>query len=221
MAISETDTKLLWGRAAGICSNPNCRDDLTIILNNDKNYNIGEMAHLIAKKPDGPRGQLGGGSDSYVNLILLCPSCHTHVDKAPGEYSESLLKKWKSDHEAEIRSVGAEQIFDTLTQLKEFVSKLLLENNSVFEAFGPKSEAAKDAGSNLYQVWNFRKLDTILPNNRKIINAIEANSELVSGDEYAEFLLFKNHAVAFERNQYNRLDSYPLFPQTFAERYRV
>src|SRR2546428_9139485 len=106
MAISDADTKLLWGRAAGICSNPGCREGLTIILNEDRNYNVGEMAHVIAKKPGGPRGKSGGGADSYANLILLCPTCHTHVDKAPGEYPEDLLKKWKSDHEGEIRKKG-------------------------------------------------------------------------------------------------------------------
>jgi len=28
-------------------------------------------------------------------------------------------------------------------------------------------------------------------------------------------LLFKTHALAFEKHQYVRLDSYPTFPQTF------
>lgn len=221
MAISDADTKLLWGRAAGICSNPSCRNDLTVILDNDKNYNVGEMAHVIARKPDGPRGQPGGGADSYANLILLCPTCHRHIDKAPeGEFPEELLKKWKSDHEASIRSVGTDQVFEETSQLKEYVTRRLLENGSIFDAFGPKSEAAKDQGSNLYQIWNYRKLDTILPNNRKIINSVEANSKLISAEEYADFLAFKNHAVAFERNQFNRLDRYPLFPQSFATRFR-
>jgi hypothetical protein len=50
MPISDNDVKLLWGRAAGICSNPTCRADLTVLLDKSNNYNIGEMAHVIAKR---------------------------------------------------------------------------------------------------------------------------------------------------------------------------
>jgi len=217
MAISEADVKLLWGRAAGICSNPGCRDDLTIILEGRQNYNVGEMAHVIAKKESGPRGQAGGGADSY--LILVCPTCHTHIDKAPGEYPESLLIGWKKEHEQEIRAIGAQIKYHSATDLKSFVSRLLAENASIYKLFGPHSEVAKDPGSNSHRIWTFRKLDTILPNNRKIINAVESNSSLVSKDQHAAFLDFKNHAIGFEKNQYNRLDSYPLFPANFEERF--
>jgi hypothetical protein len=217
MAISEADIKLLWGRAAGICSNPTCRDDLTVILEGRQSYNVGEMAHVIARKESGPRGQAGGGADSYTNLILLCPTCHTHVDKAPSEYSEDLLRNWKKDHEQEVRNIGAQIKFASLADLKAHVRRLLAENASIYKTFGPHSEVAKDAGSNSHQIWTFRKLDTILPNNRKVINAVEANLGLISKDAYDLFLDFKNHAVTFEKNQYNRLDAYPLFPVNFEE----
>jgi 5-methylcytosine-specific restriction endonuclease McrA len=100
MATSDSDVKILWGRAAGICSNPDCRQDLTVILEQKGSYNIGEMAHVIARKPGGPRGKAGGGADDYANLILLCPTCHTRIDKAPeGEYPEPMLHEWKQEHE--------------------------------------------------------------------------------------------------------------------------
>jgi len=220
MAISDADCKLLWGRAAGICSNPACRDDLTVILEGAASYNIGEMAHVIARKPDGPRGQKGGGPDSYANLILLCPTCHTHVDKAPSEYPEDLLRTWKKDHEAEVRNIGKQKKFESLAELKKFVNRLLVENGAIWKTLGPKSDAAGDSGSNLYRIWNFRKLDTIIPHNREIINAVEANINLISQDEYEHFVSFKNHALAFEKHQYNRLDTYPLFPGSFEERFR-
>lgn len=100
MSITNKDEKILWGRAAGICSNPDCRDDLTELVENGI-YTIGEMAHIIGKKETARRSIKGGGSDSYYNLILLCPTCHTHVDKAPeGTYPESLLHAWKNEVEA-------------------------------------------------------------------------------------------------------------------------
>jgi hypothetical protein len=221
MAISETDIKLLWGRAAGICSNPACRDDLTVVLADKQNYNVGEMAHVIARNESGPRGKTGGGPDKYDNLILLCPTCHTHIDKAPNEYPEDLLKRWKTEHEQEVRSIGAKLKFETAADLKSYITRLLAENASIFKTYGPHSEIAKDPGSNAHQIWTFRKLDTMLPNNRKIMNAVEANAALASPEQYAAFLDFKNHATGFERNQYNRLDSYPLFPTKFEEVFRA
>lgn len=219
MAISETTAKVLWGRAAGMCSNPNCVEDLTILLEGNRSFNVGEMAHIVASSPEGPRGQVGDGIDKYENLILLCPTCHSMVDKSPeGVYPIELLFKWKSEHERRIRSLGNDQIFDSAAALKFFVARLLDENRAVWQCVGPGSTVAKaDPGSNLYEVWVFRKLDTIVPNNTKIVNAVDANLGLLNSAEAAAFFEFKIHAAAFERHQYWRLDRYPTFPRHFEE----
>ncbi len=222
MGISDTDYKLLWGRAGGICSNPKCRQSLFRFLR-DTTYNVGEMAHIIARKPGGPRGVPEGGADTYDNLILLCPACHRTVDKAPeGAFPPELLQRWKAEHEADIHRYGAAQKFATLPELKKFVAALLAENHLLWRKLGPQSpEAKSDLGSNLHRVWDLRKLDTIVPNNNKIIAVIDANSALLDAPATEVFLEFKLHAPAFEQNQYGRLDSYPLFPQEFAAVFRV
>jgi hypothetical protein len=217
MTISDVDYKLLWARAAGICSNPGCREDLTVILEGSASYNIGEMAHIIAKRPKGPRGRDGGGSNTYNNLILLCPTCHTRVDKAPpGECPKELLRKWKAEHERQIRDRGTEVRFESADSLKRAISRVLRENRSLWATFGPRSDAAlSDPASNLYTVWDLKKLDTILPNNHRIINLIKANMHLLSETEYNSFMKFQAHASAFEQHQFGRLDAYPLFPREF------
>jgi len=53
----------------------------------------------------------------------------------------------------------------------------------------------------------------------KSLNLIAANSDLVSESDYETFLVFKSHALAFEEHQYDRLDSYPLFPAAFEGRF--
>ena len=219
MAISDNDAKILWGRAAGICSNPNCRRDLTVILKQKRSYNVGEMAHIIARSSEGPRGDAEGGSDEYANLILLCPTCHTMIDKAPvGQFQEAILHQWKHDHETSIRTAGKERSFKSLRQLKKFVGPLLQENHALWSTFGPRSQAAvADPGSNLHRVWTLRKLDRIVPNNRRIINVIEANRGLLDAETMGAFIQFKLHAGAFEENQDGRVDSYPTFPKTFAD----
>lgn len=219
MAISDADSKLLWGRAAGICSNPGCRQDLTIILDKGNGYNIGEMAHVIAKKPGGPRGIPQGGDDTYVNLVLLCPSCHRTIDKAPdGEFPENLLFTWKQEHESNIRNQGIEETYNDVEELKLRVRRLLTENRILWRDLGPHSNtASNDPGSNLFIVWNLRKLDTLIPNNTRIINVVESNSDLLSEDEFEVFLEFKNHARAFELHQYDRISEYPGFPDNFEQ----
>ncbi len=204
MAISDVDSKLLWGRAAGLCSN--CKRDLTVILAQRGSYNIGEMAHIIPRSVDGPRGQNEPGADTYDNLILLCPTCHTLVDKGPSQYPRDLLLRWKSEHERGIREAGASLKFDDVARLKAAVTKVLQENFHIWKSFGPNSDiASSDPGSNASATWGLRKLDVILPNNSRIINNIENNLELLSEKQYEAFLLFKSHATAFEQNQYGRL----------------
>lgn len=217
MAISDNTVKLLWGRAAGTCSNPSCRLDLTVLLNDGRGYNVGEMAHVIAKRPNGPRGVDAGGSDDYDNLVLLCPTCHRTVDKAPdGTFPAEMLLRWKQNHEKNVRASGTTLKFQNTAELKAYVAGLLVENKSLWSSLGPQSQVAlADPGSNMHEVWGLRKLDTILPNNLKIINAIEANSTLLDAEEKALFFQFKIHAQSFEQHQYKRLDIYPLFPSDF------
>ncbi|HEX4304312.1 MAG TPA: HNH endonuclease signature motif containing protein [Rhizomicrobium sp.] len=216
MAIPDSDTKILWGRAGGRCSNPACSEDLTVVAAK-KAYNLGEMAHVIARSVDGPRGDaVNSGPDTYENLILLCPTCHTKADKSPGDYPEHLLRNWKATQEEMIQSAGRNEKFETAPQLKSAIGKLLAENRALWVTLGPKSDTAKgDPGSNLHRAWAARKLDTVLPNNWRIINIIDANSSLLTREDYETFAKFKVHAGAFEQHQYDRLDKYPLFPDEF------
>lgn len=217
MAISDNTVKLLWGRAAGICSKPDCRADLTVLLEDGRGFNVGEMAHVIASSPSGPRGASDGGSDDYGNLILLCPTCHRTVDKAPpGTFPVEMLYQWKQDHEKHVRTNGAMLTFNSANELKAYVTRLLAENKTLWSSLGPESLIAQsDPGSNLHEIWSLRKLDTIVPNNIKIVNTIETNVALLNAKEAEIFFQFKIHSQAFERHQYARIDNYPPFPTEF------
>lgn len=222
MATSDLDLKLLWGRAAGICSNPSCRKSLTALAKKGHAYIVGEMAHVIARQPAGPRGNGKGGDDSYANLILLCPTCHTHADKNPADFPEELLSNWKTDWEAEVSALGNERRFADQTDLRHFVFGLLAENREAWKTLGPKSEIALlDPGSNAHIIWELRKSDLILPNNRRIINALEANKKLLTPAQLSALASFKIHADGFAENQFQRLDYYPIFPASFTEEFML
>ncbi len=178
---------------------------------------------MIAQSPGGPRGRPGGGSDTFENLILLCPTCHRHVDKAPeGTYTEERLHDWKGRAEERRRKETEAPKYSSFDDLKSAVARRLLENGQVARTIGPKSEIAdRDPGSNVSQLWDLRKLSTIVPNNAFIVSAIASNADLVPDAAYKTFLEFKDHAEAFERNQYGRLDFYPLFPVMFEKEFGI
>lgn len=219
MAIREIDIKLLWGRAGGRCSKPDCDEDLTTISELG-NFIVGEMAHVIGKKPTAARGVTEGGTDAYDNLILLCPTHHTQIDKAPeGVYTIEMLHEWKRSHEAKISSVGKTQKYDNFTKLRLAVARLLASNKTTFDALGPMSEVAQsDPNSNAYLLWELRRVDTIVPNNRKILNLIDTNEGLVEDTAAINAIeKFRVHAESYEKHVYQRLDSYQLFPSEFSE----
>ncbi len=96
MSISQKDIKKLFGLSAGRCNI--CNLQLA-----EANIQIGEMAHIIAKSINGPRGAIQNKNDnSYNNLILLCPNHHSIIDQNPYNYSAEYLHKIKNEHENNI-----------------------------------------------------------------------------------------------------------------------
>lgn len=93
----ENEIKLLWGRSGNRCSI--CKLELTP---DGEPNTIGEMAHIVARSVDGPRGKSdlsAEGRDRYENLILLCPNNHAEIDNNPEKWPVELLKKVKAEHE--------------------------------------------------------------------------------------------------------------------------
>jgi hypothetical protein len=214
--LNPVDLKLLWGRAGGMCSKPGCSEDLTAIVEKGA-YIVGERAHVIGRKPAARRGTVEGGSDKYENLILLCPTHHTHVDKAPeGTYPEELLHSWKAEHESAIRTAGKTERFADRSELNREIFQLLTANKAIFDALGPHSDVAKvDPISNMFSIWQLRRLDRVLPNNRKILNLLDINRDLLRPSEMNVIEAFRVHAEAYEQHVYERLDRYPTFPEEF------
>ncbi len=103
MSISQRDIKLLWARAAGRCSFPDCRMKLT----QDKNlasdsFPLGVQAHIVGESEDAARGKSPLTVDernSYFNLALLCPTHHTIIDNDPEDYPVEKLHIIKAQHE--------------------------------------------------------------------------------------------------------------------------
>ena len=102
MSISGTTIKKLWGKSAGKCNFPGCNQPCIMSDENIADTVIGEMAHVIAHSPQGPRGDGEGNNDSYQNLILLCPTHHQIIDSNPEQYSIERLHQMKKEWEAHV-----------------------------------------------------------------------------------------------------------------------
>ncbi len=95
---------ILWGKSAGRCNYCNCQlyfDPLT-----KTEFNTAYIAHIIADKSGGPRGDAVLSEDlksDISNLMLMCDVHHRLIDREDVEgHSVEFLRKMKADHEARI-----------------------------------------------------------------------------------------------------------------------
>lgn len=110
--MNQKDIKLLWGRAANRCAI--CRVELTQDgKSHAASFVLGEQAHIVGEKEGAARG-ISSLSDeernSYHNIILLCPTHHTEIDKNEGDWSIEKLHITKSKHELWVREALGEEV---------------------------------------------------------------------------------------------------------------
>src|SRR6516164_8889140 len=75
--------------AGGRCEFDGCNKYLIEHHVTLKEGNFAQVAHIVAFRPDGPRGGVGTRPhdvNSVSNLMLLCPECHKLVDDDPEKY---------------------------------------------------------------------------------------------------------------------------------------
>jgi len=218
MAISSKVKRLLLSRSGGYCGNPECQSDLFPFFENRSITNVEELAHIIGQKKGGPRGDNDmplNDRDEYDNIILLCPTCHRKIDKNPDLYPDSIVKKWKEEHEIKIKNLFQEQQYSTRGDAREEIEKLLNENKAIFDLYGPFSEFAQKPCSDAHIIWNQKSIETIIPNNRRIVKLLESNYHLLNEEEKKVFEVFKIHRDGFEFNKLSgdKNSSVILFPQ--------
>jgi len=108
MSVEARTKQILWTRAGGVCSVPDCRQPLIKEASTaDPPVLLGEIAHIVAQSPGGPRRDSAwqpSHIDAYENLILLCHKCHETVDQQPKTYPVEKLLQFKKDHEEWVRT---------------------------------------------------------------------------------------------------------------------
>ena len=119
MNISLKTHKKLWGLAAQRCAFEECKKELAVdTFETDDYYNIGDEAHIISKKINGPRFTKDfpiEQIDKYDNLILLCKEHHVRIDKDVKFYTKDKIRAIKEEHEKWVRDtlkIDAKQLKD-------------------------------------------------------------------------------------------------------------
>ena len=177
--IDENVKRRLYAESMGYCMNPNCRCNLFAGTGD-----IIEKAHIdpYCKTAD----------NSFENLVLLCPNCHTNFDKNNAFTPQEVLS-WKKIRQEELKKFF-EKKFATFEELEAAVVPLLMENKTIYENYYKKNNK---------KLWDKFEY-VILINNRKLKLILETNLNLIqkqqeeSYSNLASIHLFMAHIEEFE-----------------------
>jgi hypothetical protein len=132
--ITITVTKILALKSGNVCAAPGCNQKLAVDGNNTNGVSVlGEMAHIAGEKPGAARydpDMTQTQRNAYANLIFLCPTHHTQIDKSGNTYSVATLAGWKADHEARIDQAIMDSMPDVTFAELEIVAKAIADGVS-------------------------------------------------------------------------------------------
>lgn len=152
--IDENIKRRLYAESMGRCMNPDCQRELF-----KSNGDIIEKAHIIP--------YCETADNSFENLIILCPNCHTDFDKNHS-FSSEEVKGWKQIRKKELERVFSKKC-TTFEDLKIEAVPLLLKNKTIYENYYLTGKK---------ELWG-KFEPNILVNNEKLKKLFEENLDLI------------------------------------------
>ncbi len=133
--VSPTSRAVIWSRAAGRCQYPGCNESLIgDLLSGKEDANFGFIAHIIADRATGPRGDPIRSpllADKPANLLLLCYPHHKLIDVDDRDaHTEQRLLDIKAAHEERIRIVTG-IAFDRASHVLRYGAKIGAQDSLV------------------------------------------------------------------------------------------
>lgn len=190
----------LFADSGGYCQRPECSSRL-FVDTASKNIHLAEMAHIIAASGTGPRGNATvrqKDKGTYDNLILLCANCHTTIDKAPADFPDALIRKWKRKHVERIAALFGAVEYVNRASARKAIEPALAENRSIFNIYGPNNDYRENPESEVANVWQRKMRAIILPNNRRVLTIIDANRRHLTPSEIQTLEAFRQHVDDLE-----------------------
>jgi hypothetical protein len=193
-------TLRLFAASGGFCQNPQCQRHL-FVDTDAGNIHVAEMAHVFAANDRGPRAnsELSAAErGDYENLVLLCSSCHTIVDKASKAFPDTLLVEWKREHTKRIAATFGAINYTSRAEARAAIEPILAENRLIFDEYGPDNEYRHNPESEAALTWQRKVRSKILPNNRKILAILDANRSHLKIEEKTSVEQFRQHVDDLE-----------------------
>lgn len=154
--------RALYAEAMGRCMNPDCQTELFI-----GEGDIIEKAHIDA--------YCETKDNSFDNLVVLCPNCHTKFDKLH-LFTEEQIREWKIIRKKEVARFFSRK-FISFDELGEVVIPILLENKACFENYYLSGNKT---------LWDKFECRTLV-NNRKLKALFESNLHLFQSHSEKEY----------------------------------
>lgn len=192
--ISTSVERRIYAESMGRCMNPECKGELF-----RGNGDIMEKAHIMH--------YCDTKDNSFENLIILCPNCHTNFDKNSA-FSVKEVNEWKKMREDEFERFFSKK-YNTFEELKNEVVPLLLDNQAIFENYYCEDKR---------ELWNTFE-GQILSNNRMLKSLLKQNSKLIqknSNEHYSNLALVQRFLLHIDEFEATRLSKekirHVLFP---------
>lgn len=145
MPVPSSQQGILFQRSGNQCAFPDCNRVLTAASSPvDEVVVLGEVAHIVAESPDGPRGAsplTREDRNRYANLVLLCNNHHQIVDSQPETYTIEWLKARKEEHEARVEGALGSYGASIRAPAPRLVRETIHSNLLPIERMPPQSTA--------------------------------------------------------------------------------
>jgi hypothetical protein len=179
---------------------------------------IAERAHIVAHSEKGPRGDVemsGSARNDPANLVLLCPTCHTTVDKDPAAYPAERLLAKKRTRAAAVARIGGVPIFASRSDARGAVEAILDRNETIFRLTGPNPRHGSLPSTEAAAQWRERVLEDIVQGNELIVAIVELNPDLTTKPDRvaAEQLRLHTEGLARKHRCGEIVAPVPRFPQ--------
>ncbi len=181
--IEENVKRRLFAESMGRCMNPNCKAELFC-----GDGDIIEKAHIdpYCETED----------NSFENLVLLCPNCHTNFDKNHA-FSAEEVREWKKIRQRELDTFFSVKL-ETFEQLCKKIVPLLTENKMIFEEYYLGNQRKLWDRFEPIILVNNRKIRLILKNNMSLIQ-VNKDTDYECNQDYVNQLLL--HIDEFEKTR--------------------